>query len=131
MTVRIGKSVVASLAVALMAVWHMTSGVTPAQAGVIGAAAIAPAFAAANADQAHTLVEFRHGRGFGRHGGFRRFGGFGRHGGFGRRGEVRRFGGFGRHGEFGRRGDFRGFGHRGGFRRHDVGPYGWHRGFRK
>ncbi len=114
MTVHVGKSVIASLAVALMAVWYMTSGVAPAQAGVIGAAGIAPAFAAANADQGHTLVGFRHGRGFGRHGGFRRFGGFGRHGGFGRRG------------------GFRGFGHRGGFRRHGVfGPYGWHRGFRK
>ncbi len=101
------------MAVALMAVWHLTGGVAPAQAGVIGAAGIAPAFAAANADQGHTLVEFRHGRGFGRHRGFRRFGGFGRHGGFGRRG------------------DFRGFGHFGGFRRHDgFGLYGWHRGFR-
>ncbi len=105
MTVRIGKSVVASLAVALMAVLHMTSGVAPAQAGVIGAAGIAPVFAAANADQGHTLVEFRHGRGFGRHGGFRRFGGFGRHGEFGRHGDFRRFGGLGRHGMFGRRGD--------------------------
>ena len=148
MTVRIGKSVIASLAVALMAVWHMTSGVAPAQAGVIGAAGIAPAFAAANADQGHTLVGSRHGRGFGRHGGFRRFGGLrrhgefgrrgdfrrfggrGRHGEFGRHGDFRRFGGRGRHGEFGRRGDFRGFGHRGGFRRHDgFGLYGWHRGF--
>ncbi len=87
MTVRIGKSVVASLAVALMAVWHITSGVVPAQAGVIGAAGIAPAFAAANADQGPTLVGSRHGRGFGRHEGFRRFGGLGRHGMFGRRGD--------------------------------------------
>ncbi len=70
MTVRIGKSVIASLAVALVAVWYMTSGVAPAQAGVIGAAGIGPAFAAANADQGHTLVRSRHGREFGRHGGF-------------------------------------------------------------
>ncbi len=110
MTVRVGKSVIVSLAVALMAVWDMTSGVAPAQAGVIRAAGIAPAFATANADQGPTLVGFRHGRGFGRHGGFRRFGGFGRHGEFGRHGDFRRFGGFGRHREFGRRGDFRRFG---------------------
>ncbi len=32
MTVRVGKSVIVSLAVALMAVWYMTSGVAPAQA---------------------------------------------------------------------------------------------------
>ena len=100
MTVRIRKSVVASLAAALMAVWHLTSGVAPAQAGVIGAAGIAPALAAANADQGHTLVGSRHGRGFGRHGGFRRFGGLGRHGAFGRRGDLRRFEGLGRHGKW-------------------------------